>query len=169
MYRYLTLAHDTLFSQLTGGPKTALLPLGKDLFLLKATGTYLRFSRDKNKNIAFLEIHNEPVHYGSYEREAKTTLPLPKEKVVVSLQPTQLEGLRGKYDMGGGYVITINTQGNHLYIQMPGEAVEEVFAESETKFFLKTVDATIEFIKESNGRVTGIIYNPGNFQGKKIE
>jgi CubicO group peptidase (beta-lactamase class C family) len=169
MYRYLTLTQDTLFSQFTGGPKTALLPVGKDLFLVKGYDLCLKFIRDKNQHIVFLERQSEPIHYGSYEREAKTTLPFPKEKVVVSLQPMQLQGLSGKYDMGGGYFLTITVQGNHLYIQKPGEEAQEVFAESETKFFLKKVDATIEFRKEESGHVNGITYNPGNYQGKKIE
>ena len=36
-----------------------------------------------------------------------------------------------------------------------------IFAESETKFFLKVVDAQISFTKDDSGAVTGLILHQG--------
>ncbi len=53
----------------------------------------------------------------------------------------------------------------------PERCSREIFAETETKFFLKVVDAQVEFIKDASGTVTGIVLNQGGRQlpGKKIK
>jgi hypothetical protein len=38
----------------------------------------------------------------------------------------------------------------------------EMFAESETKFFLKTEDVQFTFVKDTNGVVTGLIVHQGD-------
>ena len=39
----------------------------------------------------------------------------------------------------------------------PGQPKVELFAVSETKFFLKDVDAEVEFVADASGRVTGLV------------
>jgi hypothetical protein len=55
--------------------------------------------------------------------------------------------------------------------QATGQEKFEIFPESETKFFLKVVDAQIEFVKDASGKVTGLILYQGGqkLQAKKIK
>jgi hypothetical protein len=45
------------------------------------------------------------------------------------------------------------------------------YAESESKFFLKVVDGQITFVKDEQGKVTGLILHQGgrDLHAKKIE
>jgi hypothetical protein len=54
--------------------------------------------------------------------------------------------------------------------QATGQPVIEIFAESETKFFLKVVDGQVEFVKDAAGRVTGMVLtqNGRTIPGKRI-
>lgn len=169
MYRYLTVKDDTLFSQSKGGSKNPLLNISKDLFAFKNSNTYCQFHRDKKGTLISLEIYSEPIQYGPSELEPKTDIPLPKEKQAVFIDINKLGQLKGKYDFGGGFFIQVSIEGNKIYIQATGQEKEEIFAENESNFFLKTVDATIEFVNIS-GKVTGMILNQGGkYEAKKVE
>ena len=48
----------------------------------------------------------------------------------------------------------IRLVGDHLTTQLTGQQPLAIFAESETKFFLKVVDAQVEFFTDSGGAVT---------------
>jgi hypothetical protein len=52
--------------------------------------------------------------------------------------------------------------GDHLTTQLTGQQQIPVYAESETKFFLKVVDAQVEFFTDANGAVThAVMYQNG--------
>lgn len=55
--------------------------------------------------------------------------------------------------------------------QATGQQAFQVFPESETKFFLKVVDAQIEFSKDENGKVNGLTLFQGGrtMPAKKIK
>jgi len=51
-----------------------------------------------------------------------------------------------------------------------GQPQAELFPESETKFFLKVVDAQVTFVKDDKGAVTHLIWHQGRDQkAKKIK
>ena len=62
-------------------------------------------------------------------------------------------------------------KGNQLFAQATGQSQFELFAENEISFFLKVVVAQVEFNKNENGEVTGLILHQGgqDIPGKKIE
>ena len=169
LYRYNTIEGDSLFSQPAGGSKEVLLCIGKNLFVGEESDTRFLFNRNKKGDITSLEMYTEPLTYGPNEIELKTNLPLPKKKVALALDVKTLEQFKGKYSLGGGDFILVSVADNKIYIQETGEKKQEIFAENETKFFLKSIDATIEFKKE-NGKVTCLVLNQaGKTAGKKVE
>jgi CubicO group peptidase (beta-lactamase class C family) len=169
-YRYVTIKNDTLFSQGTGGSKSPLLNIDKDLFVSKDFWTFTKFHRNNKGEIISLERYEEPIKYGPNKLESKTNLTLPKEKSAISLKQQTLELYKGKYDLGGGILIKVTIEGNNIYIQVTGQEREEIFAESETKFFLKSEDVIIEFIKNDQGVTKGLILNQGDkYEANKIE
>jgi hypothetical protein len=52
-------------------------------------------------------------------------------------------------------------EGGQLMTQATGQQKFPLFAESETKFFLKVVDAEVEFVKNDKGEVTGLVLHQG--------
>ncbi len=55
--------------------------------------------------------------------------------------------------------------------QPTGQPKNELLAESETDFFLKTIDAQITFVKDAQGKVTGLVLRQGgrDAPARKIE
>jgi len=45
--------------------------------------------------------------------------------------------------------------------QRTGRPKVELFAESETEFFMKVVNAQIKFVKDAQGKVTGLVRRQG--------
>jgi len=168
LFRSITIQNDTLYSQSPGGFKEILTCIGKDLFRFE-NNIRLRFNRSKTGAIESLETWFEPLSRGLTELEVKTTLPFPKEKIAISIDEKVLKSYAGKYDTGQGYFMEIGASGNSLFILGTGSDKEELFAENETTFFLKSRDANITFTKV-NGKVTGLVLNEGmKTIGKKMD
>ena len=55
----------------------------------------------------------------------------------------------------------VGREGDQLMLQATGQPKFELFAESETEFFLKVVDAQITFVKSTSGDVTELIVHQG--------
>ena len=58
-----------------------------------------------------------------------------------------LQAYTGLYN-AGHRCVTIGLEDGHLTMQVPGQAVFPLFAESQSKFFLKVTDVEIEFVKD---------------------
>jgi CubicO group peptidase (beta-lactamase class C family) len=85
---------------------------------------------------------------------------LPKERKVVPVDTKILDSYVGKYDVAPSLSFTIDKEGSSLTFLPPGQPrAVELFAESETSFFLRVVDAQIKFIKDENGKVTGLEFS----------
>ena len=55
-------------------------------------------------------------------------------------------------------------------VQATGQDKFEVFPESETKYFVKVIDAQVTFVKDAKGEVTHLIlHQGGDRQAKKIK
>jgi CubicO group peptidase (beta-lactamase class C family) len=88
----------------------------------------------------------------------------------VTVADTVLQKYTGKYELAQGFILTITRDGNSLFGQGTGQGKVQLFAESSSKFFLKVVDAEVEFIKDEKGRVIkAILYQNGIHDAKKVE
>jgi hypothetical protein len=58
-----------------------------------------------------------------------------------------------------GSIMTVKRRGAHLFEQIGGGPEKEVFAKSETEFFVKGVDVQITFIKGSSGKADKLIFH----------
>ena len=82
-----------------------------------------------------------------------------------------LERYVGKYELRPNFVLTITLAGTQLMTQATGQSQVEIFAESETKFFLKVVEAQLQFDVGDDGVVKGVTLFQGGQEiyGKRIE
>ena len=104
VYRYVTVRDSLLIAQRTGGPKTRLLNVGKDLFMFEGSKTYAQFHRDTNLKIISAEVYVDPFRWGPTRFEMKTDLRQPKEKVPVVLDTEDSQSVRRKVHIRGGRV-----------------------------------------------------------------
>ena len=81
----------------------------------------------------------------------------PKERTAIKLDPKILDAYVGEYQVVPGFGLTVTHEGDQLFAQATGQNRFELFAETETNFFLKVVDAQITFVKDDKGQVTSLV------------
>ncbi len=84
------------------------------------------------------------------------------EPNTVSIDPELLDLYAGEYELAPGVTLEIFRDGDRFFSQGTGEPAFEIFAESETKFFLKVADSRVEFVKDEAGNVTGFVLRQGD-------
>jgi CubicO group peptidase (beta-lactamase class C family) len=95
---------------------------------------------------------------------------IPRERVAIKIDPKILDAYVGQYELRPDFIITMTREGDSLMTQATGQPKFELFPESETKFFLKVVDAQVTFVKDDKGVVTHLILHQGPDQkAKKIK
>lgn len=83
--------------------------------------------------------------------------PQSKPREAITLDPAMLENYVGTYELGPEFSIAITTEGPRLFVQASGQDRLEAFAETETDFFLRIVDAQISFEVGPDGKATGLV------------
>jgi hypothetical protein len=78
------------------------------------------------------------------------------ERKEIKLSPKVLQTYAGEYDFQPGRVLTVTLEDGYLWGQPTDQAKRQMFPESETKFFLKDLDAQVTFQKEK-GKVVGLL------------
>ncbi len=86
---------------------------------------------------------------------------LPSERKSATVAPEQLAQYEGVYELAPTFAITMRVKDGKLMTQATGQQEFELFAESKDRFFLKVVDAQVEFTRDASGKVTGIILHQG--------
>jgi CubicO group peptidase (beta-lactamase class C family) len=96
---------------------------------------------------------------------------IPATKKEIAVDPAILKQYVGEYQLAPGFTITISLDENGLKGQATGQPAFDLYAEKENLFFLKVVDARVEFVKDANGNVTELILYQNGQQphGKKIK
>jgi hypothetical protein len=117
-------------------------------------------SQDSVEDIGFHIIHN------SFPLKATAE---PRTQIILS--ETILERYVGEYQLSDlGIRFVISSKGQRLFLQQNGEDRVGLFAQTESKFFLKVVDATITFTKDEDGNVNGLVlHQKGDHTGRKIK
>jgi CubicO group peptidase (beta-lactamase class C family) len=91
---------------------------------------------------------------------------LPSERKEITVSPAILEKYVGTYELMPNFDLVMTLEGGQFMTQATGQPKFPLFAESETKFFLKVVDAEVEFFKNDKGEVTHLILHQGGHDVK---
>jgi CubicO group peptidase (beta-lactamase class C family) len=153
----ITVEGNQLMAQVSGQSKAPLAASSDVRFFYKAADAEIEFTKDEKDTVVGLILHQG----GGQDIKAPRTsdkVPVHKE---ITVSPKILEQYVGTYEIRPGFDLTITLEGNQLMTQATGQAKFPLFAESETKFFLKVVDAETEFIKDDKGIVTYLIHRQG--------
>ncbi|MDP8979972.1 MAG: serine hydrolase [Acidobacteriota bacterium] len=86
---------------------------------------------------------------------------IPAPKVEVKIDTKLLDRYPGKYQLQPGMVLTVTREGDQLKIQLTGQPKFPMFPEGNNLFFLKVVDAELEFIAEPGGQAKAVILHQG--------
>ncbi len=87
---------------------------------------------------------------------------LTSERREIALPKSALEPYVGTFQLRPGVDMTVSLDGGHLMVQLTGQPKFQLFAERENFFFLKAVDAQLEFTKDAAGAVTAATLHQGS-------
>lgn len=75
----------------------------------------------------------------------------------------------GRYDYGAA-VMVVSKQGDRLFAQLTGQPQMEIFPATETKFFWKSVNASVEFLLDDDKNCTKVRHVQGSndFEAKRL-
>jgi len=91
---------------------------------------------------------------------------LPGERKAITVPLDVLQRYVGTYELRPGVLNLVTLERDHLMTQLTGQPKFPLFAESESKFFLKVVDAQVEFVKNDKGEVTHLVIHQGGGEQK---
>jgi D-alanyl-D-alanine-carboxypeptidase/D-alanyl-D-alanine-endopeptidase len=77
--------------------------------------------------------------------------PFPKVRREVPVDPRVLASYAGRYMLTPTFVLTVRADAGRLFVEATRQPEYEVFAESDTDFFYRIVDAQITFDRPDNG------------------
>ena len=103
------------------------------------------------------------------------SVPLLSKKVVqrtaITLPPAALDAYVGEYELAPQFHIVITRGTDGLVAEPTGQGKAPLFAEKESEFFFKVVDAQVTFERDSAGKVTAMVLhqNGQNLRGAKIK
>lgn len=165
--RVITRKDNRFYSQRTGSTKFEIFPCAKDEFYFKDSGSRLFFKRNNQGKIESVELKGREY---IPQVAVRTGKPLPPDHVEIELDPAIFDHYVGEYELAPGFIIKVWREEKTFKAQATGQPFFEMFAESENRFFLKVVDAQIEFGKDESGTVSMVLFQGGReMPGKKIK
>ena len=157
----IRLTDGQLTTQLTGQPAFPLFPESETRFFLKVVDAQVEFSRDAQGQVT----HLTQFQNGRSIRATRISDTV-TERTAVDIPRSTKASYVGTYRLQPGFDLTITLEGDQLMSQATGQEKFPVFPESETKFFLKVVDAQIEFFKDPTGTITHLLLHQGGREMK---
>lgn len=93
------------------------------------------------------------------------------EKAPVTVDAKVFDTYVGEYEVGPGFVMRVFREGDKFMTQATGQPQFEIFPESETTFYPRAFVAKLTFVKDADGKVTGILIAQGGREthGKRIK
>jgi CubicO group peptidase (beta-lactamase class C family) len=84
-------------------------------------------------------------------------LPNDGKQKVVEITPADAALAVGRYDLGGGAIMTVTTETNHVFAQITGRPRFEMFPKSDRNFFVPDGNAEATFVRNATNQVVKVI------------
>ena len=156
-----------LFGQATGQAAFALTHEGEHEFEFAAAQIRVRFavpSNGSSSNIEFVQ-GNQTSHAPRVEDVLG-----PSEREEIPIDSEVLTHYEGKYELAADVTVTVTVRESQLFIQVTGQQAFPVFAMGTDRFFLKTVDAEVEFLRDDTGAVDELIlHQAGEHRARRMD
>lgn len=165
----IMLEDGQLMAKFGSQPSVPIFPESENIFFYKVADAQIEFASSDRGKSAYLVLHQNGRHLKAQRTSVdiqSSQLPPDRHEKTVALET--LAEYVGTYALVPGFRISITLEGNKLMTQAAGQAKFSLFAESETKFFLKLGDAQVEFVKDEKGTVTHFILRQGGQDQKAL-
>jgi serine-type D-Ala-D-Ala carboxypeptidase/endopeptidase len=150
-----------LNAQLPGQGERPIFPESETKFFLKVVDAQLEFGKDAAGAVTHVVLHQNGIDQKAMRRSATAPPPPEQRHKETTVPVSTLSKYPGTYELRSNIVLTVTLEGDHLMAQLTGQRKFQVFPESETVFFYKTVKATLEFQHDGSGATTGVRLKQG--------
>jgi serine-type D-Ala-D-Ala carboxypeptidase/endopeptidase len=146
--------NDGLFARATGQSAVPIFPSApNEFFATRVAGISMSFTRDADGVVSGLVLHRN----GDHAAPKLSAAELPPELREIALDAATLGDYVGKYQLNPGAVVDFALRGDHLETQLTGQPAFPIFASAKDKFFLKMVDARLDFERDTDGKVIAVV------------
>jgi CubicO group peptidase (beta-lactamase class C family) len=87
--------------------------------------------------------------------------PKDKPKLSTAIPPADLQKITGRYDMANGLLMTVTMETSHVFVQITGRKLFEIFPKSDRDFVVGSWNAEATFVRNSKGEVIKVILKQG--------
>ena len=92
------------------------------------------------------------------------------ERVEIPVDSEVLKDYEGEYELAPGMAMTVSVRESRLFVQVTGQQAFPAFAMDTDRFFLKVVDAEIEFLRDDSGAVHELfLYQAGEHRARRMD
>ncbi len=112
-------------------------------------GSHSYLAWDPERKFGFVVLANASVDIDYVARLLIGRLPF----TLVQDAPKDLASYAGRYQLPDGSIVTIRVDGTRIFIQLPNEPEYELFASSESYFYLPVSDLEMTFYRNDRGEV----------------
>lgn len=151
----VTLIDKQLYTKLGSQPQIRIYPESNKLFFTKMVNAEIEFVTDRNGTVTDLILHQNGMDETAPRKSA--TVEIPPERKAIILPLETLKQYVGTYELAPGVDVEMTLEGDQLMTQITGQPRFPLYPETETQFFLKVVDAQVDFVKDATGKVTKIV------------
>ncbi len=148
-----------LYTQRSGGGRSQILAYGEDAFFYPGSFTHLKFDRDRSKRVIAMDMHQGGGDKA--ERAKRISEAVEAERRVADVSPEVYDLWAGSYEIVPGTLLNVRRDGDRLMVQLTGQPAFEAFPSSTRRYFLKAVDAEIEFFVGDDGRANKLALYQG--------
>ena len=150
----VALTGDHLTASLSGAVEAlALSPLSNTKFRISVVGIEFEFFKNDKGDVTHVVLRQNGQEQSAVRVQEKTAIKLPTES---------LKRYVGTYNRRPGFDLRITLEGDHLMAESIGQFKYPLFAESETRFFFKDVEAEIEFPANAKGEFGQLVLHRGS-------
>ncbi|MEZ4869518.1 MAG: serine hydrolase [Caldilineaceae bacterium] len=152
----------------TGGPARVLMPLATDEFFIAGVPLRIRFVKDRAGVVTSMQLQQR---FSVWIDLPKGDQPLPPTAATVEIDPDLFAQYVGDYQLGPDVALTISVADGKLFAQATGEAPLELAAAAEDSFFLPGLDVQVEFTRDADGSVVGLVLQQSGqtMTGEKVK
>jgi hypothetical protein len=145
--------------QLGKQPSFPLFPETPNSFFLKVVDAQIEVVKDPGGAVTALILHQGGRDQTMTRKSATVEPPPGRKEIPVSREI--LERYVGAYRLSPNVDILVTLDDSRLGVQLTGQQRFPIFPEAENKFFLKVVDAQLEFVPgDGGGRRRGKVGHP---------
>lgn len=166
--RTVTVEDGRLYTLRTGSQRLEALPHSENGFFYEGSLTHFEIIRDDQGVATHMLMYQD----GADEPEKAVLTDEPvASPTAVEVDAALYDRYVGRYELSPSFAITVTRDGGQLFVQATGQPRFEVFPESETRYFLKVVDAQITFVTGADGRAEALILHQGGIdqRAKRVD